>query len=307
MSISKIGNAFNMSENLKDQDSDNNVPSSNSVSEIMSSLKRPSVGTSALGLGIGNTGAMSNALASMKKANEGVAGLGLGIGNTGAMSDALASMKKANEGVASLATARSFSETMSSLNKTSTKNIHKTANDLVKSGKRPTLAAIREELGGGSFTTISEAMKSWREEQEELEQTLATKLPPDLEDKLQVLGVSFWEAANTLATERLSKEYKTLELVQENVIGDLSQAEEVIKRLKQKDNKAEAEIEQLRVANAQLKTDIDKYGKESHNTKQELDKAHSQINEQSEQIKKLLDQQQELINTLTRFSNNKSK
>lgn len=151
MSISKIGNAFNMSENLKDQDSDNNVPSSNSVSEIMSSLKRPSVGTSALGLGIGNTGAMS---------------------------DALASMKKANEGVASLATARSFSETMSSLNKTSTKNIHKTANDLVKSGKRPTLAAIREELGGGSFTTISEAMKSWREEQEELEQTLATKLPP---------------------------------------------------------------------------------------------------------------------------------
>lgn len=40
--------------------------------------------------------------------------------------------------------------------------IHAVADAIVERGESPTLAAVRKELGGGSFTTISEAMKSWR-------------------------------------------------------------------------------------------------------------------------------------------------
>ena len=36
------------------------------------------------------------------------------------------------------------------------------ADALVEAGERPTLAAVRKAVGGGSFTTISEAMAEWR-------------------------------------------------------------------------------------------------------------------------------------------------
>ena len=37
--------------------------------------------------------------------------------------------------------------------------IHTAADALVEAGERPTLAAVRRAVGGGSFTTISEAMQ----------------------------------------------------------------------------------------------------------------------------------------------------
>jgi len=39
--------------------------------------------------------------------------------------------------------------------------IHAAADALAADGKKPTLAAVRAAAGGGSFTTISEAMKTW--------------------------------------------------------------------------------------------------------------------------------------------------
>ena len=40
--------------------------------------------------------------------------------------------------------------------------IHQAADEIDAEGQRPTLAAVRKRLGSGSFTTISEAMASWR-------------------------------------------------------------------------------------------------------------------------------------------------
>ena len=36
------------------------------------------------------------------------------------------------------------------------------ADELDAAGQNPTLASVRKQLGGGSFTTISEAMNEWR-------------------------------------------------------------------------------------------------------------------------------------------------
>ena len=41
------------------------------------------------------------------------------------------------------------------------KAIFDAADVLDAGGQRPTLAALRKAVGGGSFTTISEAMKEW--------------------------------------------------------------------------------------------------------------------------------------------------
>ena len=40
-----------------------------------------------------------------------------------------------------------------------TQQIHAIADQLHEQGIKPTLAEVRKALGGGSFTTISEAMK----------------------------------------------------------------------------------------------------------------------------------------------------
>ena len=286
MSKSKAENPFDLQETLKSNKTDNDV-SPKSLSKAMESLTKPAIG-------LGGFGAASKAMESLTKP-------AIGLGGFGAGSKAMESLTKPAIGLGGFG-AGSAGETLASLNKTSTKNIHKTANALVKSGKRPTLAAIRDEIGSGSFTTISEAMKSWREEQEELEQTLATKLPKDLEVKLQALGVNIWETANTLANECLNKDYKALEVMQSNVIDKLAQAEEIIKRLEEEKDQSNAELDRLRIENEKSRTELSKYKTAQSSTNEELKKAHKKIDEQGDQIKKLLDQQQELINTLTRFS-----
>ena len=43
----------------------------------------------------------------------------------------------------------------------STADILAAADALAAQGKRPTLAAVRAALGGGSFSTIGEALKTW--------------------------------------------------------------------------------------------------------------------------------------------------
>lgn len=48
----------------------------------------------------------------------------------------------------------------------SIEDVYSVADRLFESGQQPTLAAVRSALGGGSFTTISEAMKSWRSRQQ---------------------------------------------------------------------------------------------------------------------------------------------
>jgi hypothetical protein len=56
-----------------------------------------------------------------------------------------------------------------------TQDIHATADTLAEQGVKPTLAEVRKALGGGSFTTISDAMKSWRQEQKTEQQLQLVK------------------------------------------------------------------------------------------------------------------------------------
>lgn len=50
-----------------------------------------------------------------------------------------------------------------------TEQIHQTAQELTEKGINPTLANVRSALGGGSFTTIGEALKTWKQAQKDNE------------------------------------------------------------------------------------------------------------------------------------------
>lgn len=86
------------------------------------------------------------------------------------------------------------------------------ANRIELEGGSPTLAAVRRLLGGGSFTTISEAMREWHQRKKEAQETTSDScpVPPDLDDAIRGFSQAVWAKAVDLAkseAEKLAAEY----------------------------------------------------------------------------------------------------
>lgn len=93
----------------------------------------------------------------------------------------------------------------------SIEDVYSAADRLSESGQQPTLAAVRSALGGGSFTTISEAMKSWRAMQQAAATPVREAAPTPVMERLNQLGVDVWAVAITMANDRLAKEREAFE------------------------------------------------------------------------------------------------
>ncbi|WP_201598270.1 DNA-binding protein [Psychrobacter fulvigenes] len=102
--------------------------------------------------------------------------------------------------------------------------IHATADQLQEQGIKPTLAEVRKALGGGSFTTISEAMKSWRQDNQEEEQLRQVELPSGIAERLQSLGADMWQTAIDIANDRLVKEREALESIKTKAQAETDEA-----------------------------------------------------------------------------------
>lgn len=112
-----------------------------------------------------------------------------------------------------------------------TQDIHATADSLAEQGIKPTLAEVRKALGGGSFTTISDAMKSWRQEQQAEQQLQRVDLPSSIDERLQALGADMWKSAINIANERLTAEREALAIAQDKAQAEIGEAQEAVKTL----------------------------------------------------------------------------
>lgn len=109
--------------------------------------------------------------------------------------------------------------------------IHAAADRIAESGEKPTLARVRRELGGGSFTTISEAMQLWREKQTD-EHALAEVVVPDaLDERIEQLKAAMWQTAIAEAERRLSAEREALHEAQEQAAAQVVEAQEAVETL----------------------------------------------------------------------------
>lgn len=78
------------------------------------------------------------------------------------------------------------------------------AEQLVAEGVNPSMQAVRERLGGGSFATISPVLREWKENREAT--TVAVlEMPADVKGALDRFGADFWKAASSLATAQFEK------------------------------------------------------------------------------------------------------
>lgn len=80
------------------------------------------------------------------------------------------------------------------------------ADDIDAGGQKPTLAAVRKAIGGGSWTTISEAMKEWRSQKAAKETRLLVPPPSALTERLADLGAEVWSLALEMANGQLAVE-----------------------------------------------------------------------------------------------------
>lgn len=112
----------------------------------------------------------------------------------------------------------------------SNERIHEVADQLAAAGQRPTLAAVREALGGGSFTTISEAMKLWRKQASEQEQLqpLVEALPDVLQQAALTTAAAVWREAQALAASRLEAERQALAQAQETLEAEQAETVELV-------------------------------------------------------------------------------
>lgn len=94
---------------------------------------------------------------------------------------------------------------------TTTARIFEIADELDAAGQSPTLAAVRKALGGGSYTTISQAMNEWRTRKAAKEAPIKEAAPQAIAELLEQFGLEVWAHALALANGRLASERDALE------------------------------------------------------------------------------------------------
>ena len=114
----------------------------------------------------------------------------------------------------------------------SLEQIHAVADELEAAGQKPTLAAVRRAVGGGSFTTISEAMGQWRAQRAaRVAAPLHDPAPQAVADRLQELGAEVWSVALGIANERLAAERAALDEMRVKLEAQQQEAAELADQL----------------------------------------------------------------------------
>jgi colicin import membrane protein len=119
------------------------------------------------------------------------------------------------------------------------------ADQLATAGQSPTLAAVRKALGGGSFTTISEAMNEWKAAHQVASVPLREPAPQAIADRLAELGVDVWAIALELANARLKADREALENTHAEMETQKAEAVELADQMA-------TEIEQLKARCGEL-------------------------------------------------------
>lgn len=145
-----------------------------------------------------------------------------------------------------------------------TEQVHNAANQLTAAGKRPTLAAVRQALGGGSFTTISEALKTWREREDAYPSVV--EVPAQVSEHLEALTSALWRVALQTAEQRYSTERATLETRCKAAVAEVDEAREALATLEAVAEAQEAALAALQAEHDQALTHISTLEAEARQT-----------------------------------------
>ncbi len=125
------------------------------------------------------------------------------------------------------------------------------ADALVGAGQNPTLAAVRKALGGGSFTTISEALKTWRQaRQEERIRAEIIDIPSALQQAFEEAGRLVWKEATAQHAAKLAEERLALEDAHDRYESERNEAVDAADQISAELEQTVAALEQEQSAHA---------------------------------------------------------
>ncbi|MCP3041622.1 DNA-binding protein [Xanthomonas euvesicatoria] len=122
------------------------------------------------------------------------------------------------------------------------------ADNLDAAGQNPTLVAVRKVVGGGSFSTIQDAMAEWKARRAAKESPLREPAPQAILDRLAELGGEVWAAALELANVRLASEREALELARSETEASRQEAAELEDQLTVELDEAKGRVAALEAA-----------------------------------------------------------
>ena len=173
--------------------------------------------------------------------------------------------------------------------------ILETANQLQAQGIKPTQTNVRESLGGGSFTTISEVLREWRQEQDQTAQLQQVIIPNDITDKTNLLIAQVWETAQTLANDRLVKEREALEHKEALINAEIDESNKIIETLENEQAELTAQLDTLTNDNSLLNGKNNELENLNNSLKTQL----TAEKDRADQLQAKLDEQNAKIERLT--------
>ncbi len=118
-----------------------------------------------------------------------------------------------------------------------TEAIHAAADALHEQGITPTQTKVREALGGGSFSTIGEALKTWKQDLQEHEQLKKTDMPDPIKNEGMVYLAKIWQTADQVANANLSAEREAYSIENAKKQAAVDDANEAIATLEAEEAK----------------------------------------------------------------------
>ena len=180
--------------------------------------------------------------------------------------------------------------------------ILETASKLAEQGIKPTQTNVREALGGGSFTTISEVLREWRQEQDQTAQLSQVVIPSDITDKTSLLVAQIWETAQNLANDRLVAEREALSHKEALINAEIDESNKIIETLENEQSELTAQLDTLNNDNSLLNTKNNELENLTNSLKTQLqaekDRADQATN-QATGLQAKLDEQNAKIERLT--------
>lgn len=81
--------------------------------------------------------------------------------------------------------------------------VWRVAEEIAQAGGVPTVQAVRDRLGGGSFSTLSPLLKQWKEEREAAKAPPAVEIPAEVAEVMREATARIWASAEAVARQRI--------------------------------------------------------------------------------------------------------
>ena len=170
----------------------------------------------------------------------------------------------------------------------------KTATDLTREGVHPSVATVREALGGrGSFTTITKHLQTWREQSEETAANV--ELPEEVEAAYRHAAVAAWGEAYRIAHEEADRIKEQAAEREARLVKGCTETAAEVERLEnllqEHEAKAKAHAEEL----ATIRESEYKFREECARFKAESEAKENRISEVSSELANLKVENKQLL------------